>query len=178
MPERPLELKDGEKMGDNDGGVLFVGSKGKIMCGCYARNPRRLPTEEFANYSPVINERLVPEGMDGHEKDWIRACKEDPSTRIKTKSHFGYAGPFNEVVVMGTVAARLSGLQRVLQWDGENMKFTNIKADEELRVPKSVKLDTTKTSPRYKSEYEMINALKFAESLINLKPRNGWELIL
>ena len=178
MPDRPLELKDGEKMGDNDGGVLFIGSKGKIMCGCYAKNPRRLPTEEFANYAPVINERLVKDGMDGHEKDWIRACKEDPATRVKTKSHFGYAGPFNEVVVMGTVAARLSGLQRILHWDGENMKFTNINADEKMSVPKSVKLDTSRKSPRYKSEYETIDALAFAESLINLKPRKGWELIL
>jgi hypothetical protein len=79
---------------------------------------------------------------------------------------------------MGTVAARLSGLQRILQWDGENMKFTNINADEQIRVPKSVKLDTTKKSPRYQSDYEVINALEFAESLINLKPRSGWELIL
>jgi hypothetical protein len=178
MPDRPTELKDGEKMGDNDGGVLFVGSKGKIICGCYGRNPKMLPEADFVNYSPVINERLIPDGIDGHEKDWIRACKEDPATRVKTKSHFGYAGPFNEVVVMGTVAARLSGLQRVLRWDGPNMKFTNIGADEKIRVPKSVKLDEERNLSRYKSEYEIINALEFAESLINLKPRNGWELEL
>ena len=60
----------------------------------------------------------------------------------------------------------------------ENMKFTNIGADEKMRVPKSVKLDTSRKSPRYNSEYEVINALEFAESLINLKPRNGWELVL
>jgi hypothetical protein len=79
---------------------------------------------------------------------------------------------------MGTVAARLAGLQRVLSWDGENMKFTNIGTDEQIRVPKSVKLDESRNSSRYKSEYEVINALDFAESLINLKPRNGWELEL
>jgi len=79
---------------------------------------------------------------------------------------------------MGTVAARLSDLQRILKWDGENMKFTNINADEQIRVPMSVKLDATQKSPRYKSEYEVINALEFAESLIHLKPRSGWELIL
>ena len=178
MPDRPLELEDGETMGDRDGGVLFVGTKGKIMCGCYAKNAKRLPSKDFKDYAPVINERLVDGGIEGHEKDWIRACKEDPETRIKTKSHFGYAGPFNEVVVMGTVAARLSDLQRILKWDGENMKFTNINADEQIRVPMSVKLDATQKSPRYKSEYEVINALEFAESLIHLKPRSGWELIL
>ena len=176
MPDRPIELEDNETMGDRDGGVLFVGSKGKIMCGCYAKNAKRLPTKDFKDYSPVINERLVKDGIDGHEKDWIRACKEDPASRIKTKSHFGYSGPFNEVVVMGTVAARLSGLQRILKWDGENMKFTNIEPDEKIRVPKSVKLDTDRPSPRYKTEYEIIDAYEYAKSLINLKPREGWEL--
>ena len=40
MPERIPELKDGEIMGDRNGGVIFEGEKGKIMCGCYAKNPR------------------------------------------------------------------------------------------------------------------------------------------
>ena len=178
MPDRPFELEDGEMMGDRDGGVLFIGTKGKIVCGCYAKNAKRLPSKEFKDYSPTINERLVPGSINGHEKDWIRACKEDPATRVKTKSHFGYAGPFNEVVVMGTVAARLSGLQRILQWDGENMKFTNIKPEEKMRVPKIVKLDTSGKVPRYKSEYEIIDAHEYAKNLINQKPRNGWELNL
>jgi hypothetical protein len=121
---------------------------------------------------------LVPGSIGGHEKDWIRACKEDPATRVKPKSHFGYAGPFNEVVVMGTVAARLAGLQRVLQWDGENMKFTNIEPGEKIRIPKIVKLDDSKGVPRYKNEYEVIDALEYAESLIKRKPRKGWELEL
>ena len=178
MPDRPFELEDGEMMGDRDGGVLFIGTKGKIMSGCYAKNAKRLPTKEFADYTTDIKERLIPEGINGHEKDWIRACKEDASTRVKTKSHFGYAGPFNEVVVMGTVAARLSGLQRILKWDGENMQFTNIGPDEKMRVPKTVKLDTSRKVPRYKSEYEVIDALDFAQNLINPKPRKGWELKL
>lgn len=177
-PDRPFELEDGEMMGDRSGGVLFVGSKGKIVCGSSCVNAKRLPSKDFKDYAPVINERLVPEGMEGHEKDWIRACKEDPATRIKTKSHFAYAGPFNEVIVMGTVAARLSGLQRILKWDGENMKFTNIKPDEKIRVPKTVKLDTSKKVPQYKSEYEIINAYEYAKQLINTKPRQGWELVL
>jgi hypothetical protein len=39
-PERIPELADGEMMGDWSGGVVFEGSKGKIMCGCYGANPR------------------------------------------------------------------------------------------------------------------------------------------
>lgn len=177
-PDRPFELEDGEMMGDRDGGVLFVGTKGKIICGCYAKNAKRLPTKEFKDYSPDIKERLVDGGIKGHEKDWIRACKEDPATRVQPKSHFGYAGPFNEVVVMGTVASRLAGLQRILKWDGENMKFTNINPDDKIRIPLSVKLDNSNKVPRYKSEYDIINAFDYAKNLIKEKPRKGWELVL
>ncbi len=68
------------------------------------------------------------------------------------------------------------GIQRTLKWDGENMKFTNINADDKIRIPMSVKLDTEKAAPRYNSEYEIINAKEYAENLIHRKPRNGWEL--
>ena len=32
--------------------------------------------------------------------DWVRACKEDKSNRIMTKSDFSEAGPMNEMVAM------------------------------------------------------------------------------
>jgi len=165
-------------MGDNDGGVMFVGSKGKIITGCYARNPRWLPKDKFQDFSPTTTRRLVPGGRSGHEKDWIRACKEDPSERVQPKSSFEFAGPFNEVVVMGTVAARLSGLKRILRWDGANMKFTNIGPDEKIRLPKFVKLDLSRNVPRYNVDYKTVTALEYAENLIKRKPRKGWELKL
>ncbi len=178
MPDRPFELDDGEKMGDNDGGVMFIGTKGKIITGCYARNPVFLPKEKFADYKPVAKERLVEGGIDGHEKDWIRACKEDPANRVKTKSHFEYAGPFNEVVVMGTVASRLAALNRILKWDGENMEFTNIGPDETIGIPKSVVINNNNGNPRYKKEWMEVNALEYAKNLINRERREGWELIV
>ena len=179
FPERPAELPDGEMMGDWDGGVMFVGEKGKIVCGCYARNPKLLPYDKFAGYQPEIKERIVPEGIAGHEKDWIRACKEDAKNRVETKSNFAYAGPFNEVVVMGTVATRLAALNRILKWDGENMQFTNIGPEETIRLPKTVNLDVINNVPRYNVEWqEEVNALAYANSLIKRDVRPGWELEL
>jgi len=179
MPERPIDLEDGVQMGDNDGGVMFVGTKGKIITGCYARNPIFLPREKFADHKPqIMNERIVPEGLDGHEKDWVRACKESPDKRVKTKSHFEYAGPFNEVVVMGTVASRLAGLRRVLKWDGVNMKFTNIDPEEKIGLPKTVKINNENGNPRFKKEWMEVNALEYANSLINRERRAGWELVV
>lgn len=178
LPERPAELEDGEIMGDRDGGVLFVGTKGKITCGCYARKPRRLPTNEFKDYKPEIKERLVAGGIGGHEKDWINACKAKPSERDILKSNFEFAGPFNEVVVMGTVASRLAALDRTLKWDGPNMRFTNISEDEKMKIPEFVKLDNSGGFPRYISNYKEVNALEYANSLIKRNTRKGWDLKL
>ena len=68
MP-RPDEL-EGRKMGDEDGGVLFIGDKGKLMCGCYGKSPRLIPESamrEFKKPEPTIPR--IPGGEDGHEKD-------------------------------------------------------------------------------------------------------------
>ena len=45
----------------------------------------------------------------GHEMDWVRACKESPSSRVMPKSDFSEAGPMNEMVAMGVLAIRLQG---------------------------------------------------------------------
>lgn len=178
MPDRPIELPDGEQMGNNDGGVMFVGTKGKIVCGCYAEKPVYLPKENYKDYEPEVQERLVEGGIGGHELDWVRACKESPENRVKTKSHFEYAGPFNEVVVMGTVASRLAGLNRVLKWDGENMQFTNIYPEDKIRVARTIKINNENGNPRFRKEWEEIDAYKFAKGLIKRKPRPGWELVV
>ena len=122
MPERPTELADGLRMGDNDGGALFIGEKGKLMCGCYGRNPRLLPDalmKEYKQNLPPKTIPRIPEGEGGHEQDWVRACKGG----LPASSNFDYSGPLTETVVMGTLAIRNAG--KILRWDGENMKVTN-----------------------------------------------------
>ena len=75
---------------------------------------------------------FYPDGP--HEQDWIRACKESPESRTEGTSNFAYSGPFNEMVMLGVLAVRLQGLNKALEWDGENMRFTNISATEELKI--------------------------------------------
>jgi len=126
MPPRPEELEEGRKMGDDDGGLLFIGDKGKLMTGCYGKGPRLIPEtkmKEFERPAPSIER--IPEGISGHEQDWVRACKGgEPAS-----SNFDYSGPLTEMVVMGNLAVRFPG--RRLLWDGPNMKVTN---DEEANA--------------------------------------------
>ena len=120
MPPRPEQLEKGRRMGDNDGGVLFLGEKGVLMCGCYGASPRLIPETRMKAYKqPPKTIRRVPGG--GHEQDWVRACK----TGKPAGSNFDFAGPFTESVLMGNLAIRYPN--RELLWDGEKMEVTNDK---------------------------------------------------
>jgi hypothetical protein len=179
MPPRPDELKDGEQMGDDGGGCIFYGTRGKIMCGTYAANPTLLPTSEMAHFEePEKSIRRISNAMEGgHEQDWIRACKESKDARVEASSNFSYAGPLNEMVVMGVLAVRLQSLQRKLEWDGPNMRFTNISPSDTIRVLKKDNFEVINGNPTFDKQYETLPAQKMAEEWIRHTYRSGWEQI-
>ena len=168
------ELKDGEMMGDNSGGVIFEGSKGKIMCGTYGKEPRLWinGVEETETYkAPEVLRRVET----SHEMDWARACMESPENRVEASSNFNYSGPLNEMVVMGNLAVRLQGLNRELDWDGEAMKITNIGDNEEVSIIKSDKFTVEAGHPHFDTQRETIPAKEFAEGMIKHEYREGWK---
>jgi len=120
IPPRPERLERDEVLGDGDGGSIFIGETGVLICGCYGRNPRVFPVEKMQALprSPQRLER-VPGSIDGHEQDWVRACKDGKPA----STNFDYAGPLSEVVLMGNLAVQFPN--RLLLWDGEKMKVTN-----------------------------------------------------
>jgi predicted dehydrogenase len=116
----PEELEIGRRMGDRNGGVLFVGDKGKLMCGCYGKSPRLIPEAKMKEYKkPPKTIDRIPDGLSGHEKDWIRACKGGKPA----SSNFDCAGPLTETVLLGNIAIR-SG--KKIYWDAKNMKVANV----------------------------------------------------
>ena len=129
LPPRPELLENGRHMGDSDGGVLFVGDKGSLMCGCYGKSPRLIPEvfmKEYKQPKRILDR--IPGGEGGHELDWVRSCKDGKPA----SSNFDYSGPFAETVLMGNLAVRYP--DRELLWDGENMKVTNdLDADSYVR---------------------------------------------
>ena len=64
LPERPEELLPDEPFGNWDGGVLFVGTKGKLLADCYGDNPRLFPTKLMKETNlPAETIARVPEGI-------------------------------------------------------------------------------------------------------------------
>jgi predicted dehydrogenase len=174
QPNKPAGWPAGKDMNDAGGGVIFHGTKDTLICGCYGVNPWLL-----SGRKPVVpkTERRVDKAMQGgHEMDWVRACKENADTRVKTKSDFSEAGPFNEMVVMGVLAVRLQGLNKELEWNGEKMEFTNITPEDSVRLTVSDNFTIVDGDPKFDRPNIKLNAKEFSSEMIKHTYRKGFSL--
>jgi len=131
LPDRPEELGPDEIMGDDGGGAIIIGTKGKMMCGTYGNNATLLPTSRTKEVTVEQVTKRVPEG---HYIQWVNACIAGYG-KNKTSSSFDYAGPLTESILMGNLALRSWNIKggkngswpgrKKLLWDAENMKITN-----------------------------------------------------
>lgn len=176
MPDRPKGFPEGkELMGPGGGLTIFHGTKDTLICGCYGQEPFLL-SGRVPN-APKVCRRVANAMGGGHEQDWIRACKESASSRVQTKSNFLEAGPFNEMVVMGVLAVRLQALNKTLEWDGQNMQFTNIKDNEEIKICIKDGFTIKDGHPSFNKDWtDPVNAKEFAAELIKHNYRQGWNL--
>ena len=143
QPERPDELDANEKMGDGGNGVIFVGTKGKMMCDTYGANARLLPLSRNKEINTPVTIARVDGGAGGHYKQWVEACIAGYNSKEakNLSSPFSIAGPLTETVLMGNLAIRSYDVRKPrvnepnnfdypgrgikLLWDGDNMKITN-----------------------------------------------------
>ncbi len=119
-PSRPVELPEDFKM-HPEGGVIYIGEKGKLIHETYGLNPRLLP-ESLAQETgdpPKMLERVSGGHQGGHELNWVRAAK----GQEKTVCPFEYAGPLTETMLLGLVA--LWAGEKV-EWNSDDMRVTNV----------------------------------------------------
>lgn len=174
-PMLPDGWPDGKNPNDSGGGVIFHGTKDKLICGCYGVNPWLL-SGRVPN-APKFRRRIENATRGGHEMDWVRACKESPENRVPTASDFSEAGPFNEMVVMGVMAVRLQSLNKELDWDGQNMQFTNLTDDEQIRTVIKDGFKIHDGHPTFdKTWTDPVPAKEFAAELIKHTYRKPWSL--
>jgi len=173
-PMLPANWPAGKNPNKQGGGTFFYGTKDILHVGCYGVEP-----ELLSGNKPTVakTERRVPNGSGGHEADWLRACKESPESRTPSNSDFAEAGPFNEMVVMGVLAVRLQSLNKTLEWDGPNMKFTNIGDNEEIKTVIKDGFTIHDGHPTFdKTWTDPVNANAYAAELVKHTYREGWSL--
>jgi predicted dehydrogenase len=112
---RPQALEDGRKMPE-EGGLVFKGTKGALMCGVYADSPRLVP--ESLMRETELPAKTIPRVDGSHEADWTRACK----SGAKAGAAFEYSGPLTEICLLGNVAKRLDTR---IAWDAAGLRVTN-----------------------------------------------------
>jgi predicted dehydrogenase len=120
-PPKPVEL--GEEELNKGGGVLFIGTKGKLLHDTYGSNPRLLPTSlhESTGKPPETYARIKT----SHEMNWIDAIR---GTQ-KTTSPFEYSAKLTEIMLLGVVALNAG---KKVQYDGANMRVTNVADSDAL----------------------------------------------
>ncbi len=120
-PPKPVEIGDEEL--NKGGGVLYIGTKGKLMHDTYGFNPRLLPKSlhESVGKPTETYTRIKT----SHEMNWVDAIR---GTQ-KTTSPFEYSGKLTEIMLLG-VAALNAG--KKIHYDGANMKITNVPNSDAL----------------------------------------------
>jgi hypothetical protein len=114
-PPRPEDLEDGRNL-PSEGGALFKGERGTLLCGLYGESPQLIPSAKMKAYQKP--KESIPRVQGTHEQDWIDAIKQGR----KACSDFSYAGPLTEFALLGNIAKRM---QSKIIWDGKAMKVTN-----------------------------------------------------
>jgi len=138
-PERPEELGPNELFGDGNSGILFVGSKGKMMASEYAANPRLLPLTKMQEVNVKQKFARVPGSADGHYAQWVEGCIAGYG-KMELSSPFELAGPLTEAILGANLAIRGADMPKAREdgkgfiypgsnmkmlWDAQNMKVTN-----------------------------------------------------
>jgi len=124
QPERPKELEENRRMGEDGNGILLVGDKGTIMAGGWSRSPRVIPESKMQSMRDKLPPKTIPRSK-GHHRDWLDACKGGPMAC----SDFSYGAKLTEFVLLGNLAIRVG---QKITWDSANMKVTNCPEADEI----------------------------------------------
>lgn len=142
QPTRPKELNPTETFGDGGNGVLFIGTKGKMMCGTYGMNPQLLPLSKTKEVNVKQIYDRVPGGSHGHYAQWVDAAIAGYGKK-ELSSPFEIAGPLTEALLIANLAIRgvdvrlektngdrkyfeYPGRNIEMKWDAETMRVTNL----------------------------------------------------
>jgi predicted dehydrogenase len=128
-PPRPEELEENRSLKEQDKegeGLLFVGDRGKILCGFNGSDPKLIPQSKMESYKQPAKTLLR---SPGNEREWLNACKGD---KTKPGANFEFTGMVTETLLLGNVAS-MTGER--LHWDRAGMSATNSSAAQKLVKP-------------------------------------------
>ncbi|HPR33847.1 MAG TPA: Gfo/Idh/MocA family oxidoreductase, partial [Prolixibacteraceae bacterium] len=158
-----------------NGGILFLGSDGILCCGPEGKDYKVVKEgREVESYVDKTIHR-IPDSAEGHEKDWVRACKEAPGNRLPASTHFESQSALTETLLVGSMAVRLQTLHRKLLWDSSLMQFSNIDPYEEFVIAQREKFFIENGIPKFLITESRHNAAHFVDRTVRPVYREGWK---
>ncbi len=122
LPPKPDEI--GEERLNGEGGILYIGSKGKMLQDTYGSRPRLLPADKHNSYG-APRERMPRVPHQAHEMNWVNAIKGTDTISCP----FSYAAHLTEIMLLGVASLRANAR---LHYDASAMRFTNNAAANEF----------------------------------------------
>ncbi|MDR0535371.1 MAG: Gfo/Idh/MocA family oxidoreductase [Puniceicoccales bacterium] len=115
LPKKPAGAPAGYKVPDN-GSYLHGKNFTLSLCGWgNTFEPLVDPEQRKELFAKAPAERIA-RVKGSHYKNWIDSI----TNNVQASSHFGYSGPFAEVILLGVIAQRLG---RTLNWDAATGTF-------------------------------------------------------
>ncbi len=131
-PPRPAELPADQNL-PREGGVIFNGSKAKLVCGVYGESPRIIP--ESAMQAFERPQPTMERAQGGIEGDWLSAIVDGR----EACANFDYSARLTELTLLGNIAKRVDN---VIHWDEKAMRVTNIEdANRYVKCPRRAGFD-------------------------------------
>jgi predicted dehydrogenase len=122
LPALLLELRakyPDEGLDAGDSGTLYVGEKGVIFTGTYGDKMHIVPYEKMKETPAPPKTLPRPKGVFVDFLDAVRAGK------TETAVPFDYGTRLTEFAILGNLAMK-AGAGKKVEWDGPNMKVTNL----------------------------------------------------
>jgi predicted dehydrogenase len=122
-PPRPAELEPGRRI--TSSGVFYYGDKNVLTHTDYGRSPRIIPETRMKEYK--LPPKTLPRSP-GIYEEWIDAIKNN----TKSSTDFSYSSRLVETMMLGNIAVLMKDQNKILEYNGENMKFTNVPEANDL----------------------------------------------
>ena len=122
FPPLLLELQKqypDEEMDQPDSGTLYVGEKGILYTGTYGQKFHILPLDKMQQMTQPPRTLPRPKNI---MQDFLDACR---AGKTETAAPFEYGARLTEFSIIGNLAQH-AGVGKKVEWDGPNMKVTNL----------------------------------------------------
>jgi len=166
LPELVEKIPAGFSVREMEGGLVFLGSEGYIFSDPMAEKYSVVIKGEEISISPKKVLFRIPNSSSGHEADWVRACKENPVSRLDPSASFESQAALSETLLVGSMAVRMQSLSKKLEWDSGQMRFSNIDLYEEFEIPDESDYYIENSMVKFSESMKTYNAAHFVDQSV------------